>query len=98
SSEFGGAAWSSPIAGRDFNEQMRLEAMRAAYSLERELVARRYEQGNLSYLNRLWTRFMGFVTGMILALVGAAFVLGKLVTDKSELEAAASGMSMTMRS
>jgi hypothetical protein len=98
SSEFAVAAWSTTIAPRDFNEQMRLEATRASYNLERELVARRYEQGNLSYLNRLWTRFMGFVTGMVLALVGAAFVLGKLETDKSELEAAASGMSMTMRS
>jgi len=99
SSEFGGAAaWSTTIAPRDFNEQMRLEVVRAAYNLERELVARRYEQGNLSYLNRLWTRFMGFVTGMVLALVGAAFVLGKLETDKSELGAAASGMSMTIRS
>jgi hypothetical protein len=99
SSESGSAAaWSTTIAPRDFNEQMRLEATRAAYGLERELVARRYEQANLSYLNRLWTRFMGFVTGMVLAFVGAGFVLGKLETDKGEFEAAASGMSMTMRS
>ena len=98
SSAFGGATtWSTSIPPRDFNEQMRLEVVQAAYNLERELVARRYEQGNLSYLNRLWTRFMGFVTGMVLALVGAAFVLGKLETDKSELEAAARGISMTMR-
>jgi hypothetical protein len=98
SSEFAVATWSTPIAPRDFNEQMRLEATRASYNLERELVARRYEQGNLAFVSRLWTRFMGFVTGMILALVGAAFVLGKLETDKSEMGAAASDMSITMRS
>ena len=92
------SAWSTTIAPRDFGEQMRLETTRASYNLERELVARRYEQGNLAFVSRLWTRFMGFVTGMILALVGAAFVLGKLETDRSELGAAASGMSVTMRS
>ena len=43
SSEFSDAAASTLVAPRDFNEQMRLEDTRAAYNLERELVARRYE-------------------------------------------------------
>jgi hypothetical protein len=47
-----------------------------AHALERELIARRYDQVNLTVTTRLWTRLMGFITGMILALVGAAFVLG----------------------
>lgn len=57
---------------------------RAAYALERELVGRRYDQANLTLTTRLWTRLMGFITGMILALVGAAFVLGKLSEEPSE--------------
>ncbi len=98
SADVAGSAWSTTVAPKDFDEQMRLETARASYNLERDLVARRYEQANLAFMSRLWTRFMGFVTGMILALVGAAFVLGKLETDRSEVGAEASGLSVTMRS
>lgn len=92
------ATWNTIIAPQNFDQQMQLATIQASYDLERELVARRYEQGNLAFMSRLWTRFMGFVTGMILGLVGAAFVLGKLDTDQSEVEAAVKGMSLTMRS
>jgi hypothetical protein len=37
-------------------------------------------------MSRLWTTYLGFVTGMIFALVGAMFVLGKLESDPSELK------------
>ncbi len=98
STDSAAAAWSAEIKPKDFGEQMRLESTRASFNLERDLVARRYEQGNLAFVSRLWTRFMGFVTGMILALVGAAFVLGKLEADRSELGASGSGLSVTFSS
>jgi hypothetical protein len=50
----------------------------AALSLERYVIERRYQQASLTVRARLWTRFVGFITGMLLALVGAVFVLGKL--------------------
>lgn len=90
--------WIGENAPQGFDEQMQLASAQATYNLERELIARRYDQGNLAFATRLWTRFMGFITGMILALVGAAFVLGKLDADTSELAAAASGVSLTLRS
>jgi hypothetical protein len=34
---------------------------------------------------RIWITYLGFVTGMILSLVGAAFVLGKIRESASEL-------------
>jgi hypothetical protein len=34
---------------------------------------------------RVWVRYLGFVTGMILALVGAVFVLGKIREDRTDL-------------
>jgi len=46
--------------------------------LEQNVIARRYHQANSAMLARIWTRYLGFVTGMILTLVGAIFVLGKL--------------------
>lgn len=92
-------AWTaSSLAPSNFAEQIELATIQAQYGLEREVIARRYAQGNLAFQNRVWTRFMGFVTGMILALVGAAFVLGKLSTDPNELAAQSHGASLTLRS
>jgi hypothetical protein len=39
---------------------------------------RRYHQANVLLMSRIWTRYLGFITGMTLALVGAAYILGKL--------------------
>jgi len=91
-------AWSGTIKPQTYDQQLRLVRIQAAYALEREVLARRYNQAGIAFETRLWTRFMGFVTGMVLALVGAAFVLGKLHTDRNELEAGAKGFSLTLRS
>lgn len=47
-------------------------------TLEADALQRRYHQANATMLARVWTRQLGFVTGMVLALVGAAFILGRL--------------------
>jgi len=92
-------AWNQhATAPSSFREQLELSTVQAKYSLEQESIARRYALANLTFESRLWTRFMGFVTGMILAMVGAAFVLGKLQTDASELGASSQGISVTIRS
>jgi hypothetical protein len=77
------------IPPKTFQEELALTQARAAYALERELVSRRYGQANLTLTTRVWTRLMGFITGMILSLVGAAFILGKLSEDVSEATAKA---------
>lgn len=58
---------------------------RVAALLEAEALGRRYDQAQAAMLSKLWTRNMGFVTGMMLALVGAAFVLGELRIDASQV-------------
>src|SRR5688572_8666357 len=70
-------SFSGTVKAQSFDQQITLARTQAAYSLEREALARRYNQAEIAFSLRLWTRFMGFATGMILALVGAAFVLGK---------------------
>jgi hypothetical protein len=45
---------------------------------------------------RLWSRFMGFLTGMLLALTGCVFVLGKLRSD-IDFSGAASGASAILK-
>jgi hypothetical protein len=54
--------------------------------LEQETMRYRYSQVNATILARMWTRLMGFTTGMVLAIVGAAFILGKLREQQTELK------------
>ena len=67
-------------------------------SLDASTIDRRYHQANVQLMARLWTSYLGFVTGMILALVGAVFILGKLRVDASELNATGAGGSLSLRS
>lgn len=60
--------------------------------LEADALQRRYHQATTTMLARVWTRQLGFLTGMILALVGAAFVLGRLRDPGSTLSGEASGV------
>lgn len=53
--------------------------------LEGYAIQRRYNQATLQLMNRIWVIFLGFITGMILALVGATFILGKISETASEL-------------
>jgi len=46
--------------------------------LEANDLENEYHQANIFLLSKLWVSYLGAITGMILALVGAAFILGKL--------------------
>src|SRR6266542_4556 len=56
--------------------------------LEANVLQRRYHHAGVLLISRIWTRYLGFVTGTILAMVGAAFTLGKLQEASSNLGAA----------
>ena len=88
-------------AGREpatWRDQQALANAEATFELERELIGRRYRQASALLSLRLWTRLMGFLTGMILAMVGAAFVLGKLTAPESEVSGGASGATISVKS
>lgn len=74
---------------REFNLLARLEA---------STLRHRYHQANVFLMSRVWARYLGFVTGMILALVGAAFILGKLREQPTELSAEGMGGMLNLRS
>ena len=46
--------------------------------LEQESYYRRYNQGSLLLMSRIYTQYLGFFTGMILAIVGSVFIIGKI--------------------
>lgn len=55
--------------------------------LEAHALQRRHHQANMLLMARVWMCYLGFVTGMILSLVGATFILGKLRESQSSFEA-----------
>jgi hypothetical protein len=55
--------------------------------LEKDAMERRYHQASVMLMARLWTRYLGFITGMILSILGATFVLGKMQETESALGA-----------
>jgi hypothetical protein len=66
--------------------------MKTLTRLEADALQRRYHQATTTMLARVWTRQLGFLTGMILALVGAAFVLGRLREPASRLSGEGGGV------
>ena len=90
--------WTGDQRPSSLSEQLGVADSIARYELEREIITRRYETAQLAFTARLWTRFMGFMTGMLLALVGAVFVLGKLDTETSEMGAKSPGLEFSMKS
>jgi hypothetical protein len=95
------AGWPVPEAAA-FDQQLQVSVARTSWELEREVVARRYDQTAMAIGARLWTRFMGFTTGMLLALIGAAFVLGRLQDGGTTLagggESAGQKLSLSLQS
>jgi len=65
-------------------------------TMERFIVEKRYHQAGVLLMSGLWLRYLGFVTGMILALLGAAFVLGKLREPTQKLEGKFSDISLSI--
>lgn len=49
--------------------------------LEEMALQRRYQQNSVGMQTRIWTRLMGFLTGMVLVFSGCIFILGKLKED-----------------
>lgn len=64
---------------------------KALVHLEESVLRQRYSQVNATLLLRAWTRHLGFLTGMILAFVGAIFILAKLSERETRLSIESAG-------
>jgi hypothetical protein len=65
--------------------------------LEKESMERRHHQANVSLMSRLWIKYLGFATGMILAFLGALFILGKFEEKTSSLTAKAETSELSLQ-
>src|SRR5690349_8255408 len=52
--------------------------------LEADAMDKRYRQASALLMSRIWTRHLAFLTGMVLAFIGAIFILGKLSEAQSD--------------
>jgi hypothetical protein len=81
-----------------FEENLEIARFKALVMLEANAMERRHHQANVLLMSRVWARYLGFVTGMILALVGAVFILGKLREPTSEIDAKTEVFAFSLKS
>lgn len=81
-------SFQSPVShGMNFDDQLEYLRMKTMVVLEVNALQNRYHLASILIASRIWIRYLGFVTGTILAMVGAAFILGKLQETRSDLGA-----------
>jgi hypothetical protein len=66
--------------------------------LEADALSKRYREASALLLSRIWSRQLAFITGMVLAFVGAVFILGKLSESASEISGEATGWKVGITS
>jgi hypothetical protein len=64
--------------------------------LEQDAMSMRHQHINASILMRTWTRYTGFLVGMVLALAGAFFILGRLREETNQLSGEAGGLKFAI--
>jgi hypothetical protein len=69
----------------------------ARLELETNAIERRYHQASVVLMARVWTSYLGFVTGMVLVFVGAAFVLGQVQGTATDFEAKLLGSNWRLK-
>jgi hypothetical protein len=80
------------------SEKLSYARWRALVAMEVNAVESRYHQANMILMTRVYIVFLGFTTGMVLAMVGATFILAKLRESESTLEAGTTSWKMAFTS
>lgn len=84
----------SPDLPKEWTQEKNIE--KQLCELEYLVINKRYHQGETSLMSRIWLHYLGFVTGMILALIGAIFILGKLRENESKLNLDVSSVKVSL--
>lgn len=70
----------------------------ADFLLESNLIERRYRTADAAALSRIYIMFLGFGTGMVMALVGATFILGKISEPATSIDGSGSSFKASLHS
>jgi len=71
---------------------------RGLLMLEAEALDRRYHQASALLMSRVWAKNLAFLTGVIMAFIGAIFILGKLSETPSAVQGGGSGWNVSITS
>jgi len=66
--------------------------------LEADALDRRYHQASALLMSRIWAKHLAFMTGMIMAFIGAIFILGKLSESPTSINSEASQWKLAITS
>lgn len=77
-------------------DQVAYTRWRTLVAMEANAVESRYHQANMVLMTRVYIIFLGFTTGMVLAVVGATFILAKLRESETKVEAGTSTWKMAL--
>ena len=58
---------------------------RSLLLMEADAMDKRYRQASALLMSRIWTKQLSFVTGMVLAFIGALFILSKLSEGRTDV-------------
>lgn len=72
-------------AGMSVPDRQACAQWKVATVLEAHLVDRRYHQANAALLVRAWIKYLGFLTGMMISIVGSVLILGQITGASSRL-------------
>jgi hypothetical protein len=80
-----------------FEGMLAAKQLEATALLEASAMQQRYHQASVLLMSRVWVRYLGFVTGMILCLVGATFILGRMEEPESTISATKAEWGLALR-
>ena len=86
-----------PKTAAEDRQSLAAVRLKALIILEANATDAQYHNASVLLAARLWTTYLGFVTGMILALVGATFVLGRLEEQMSDLQGNVKGIEFSLK-
>ncbi|MDQ2092339.1 hypothetical protein [Marimonas arenosa] len=75
------------------------QKLAVASLLESEAIVRRHENAHVTQMGHLWIRYLGSVTGMIMAVIGSVFILARVRTPgRSEISGEYQNFKLAMAS
>jgi len=86
-----------PVKPSSAAESVQIADGMARILLEANAMDRRYHQASVVLMARVWTSYLGFVTGMVLAILGAVFILGRVQGPSTSMEAKAADASASLK-
>jgi hypothetical protein len=78
------------------DQTMEFTRWKTLATLEQYALQRSYNQANIFLMARIWTRYLGFVTGMICTFIGAVFILGKFEESVSDAKSEAGTWKLSL--